>query len=76
MRLVSAVIVLGTLGTVACQQIYDIVCVEDTCRRSGLHSPVDFFPRKVADDMGQGDALHLLSAHPRSNQFRDAWPHR
>jgi len=76
MRLASTVALLAILTTVACQQINDIVRVGDTCRRPGLHSRFDLFSRKVANDMGQAEALHSLPAYSRSDKFRDAWRHR
>ena len=76
MRLVSTVVFLLTLGVVACQQIYDIVCVEDTSRRPGLHSRLNLFSPKVANDMGQTEAPQLLPADSRSNKLRDARRHR
>lgn len=75
MRLASTVVLLGTLGTVACQQIYDIVCVEDTYCRLNLHSRLGL-SRKVANDMEQANALHLFPAHSGSDQFRDSRRHR
>jgi hypothetical protein len=75
MRLASTVVFFASLGAVACQQIYDIVCVEDTCRLPGLLSRLNLFSCTVANDMGQGEALHLLPTHSRSDKFRDARRH-
>ena len=75
MRLASTVTFLATLGAVSCQQIYDIVCAEDTCRCPDLHSRLNLFFRKVANDMGQAEPLHLLPADSRSNKLRDARRH-
>ena len=75
MRLVPTVVFLAALGAVACQQIYDIVCVENAYRRPVQHSRLNLFSRKVANDMGQAEAPHLLPADSRSNKLRDTRRH-
>lgn len=77
MRLTSTVVLLGTLGTVACQQIWDIVRIEGTRRHSSLYLCLDtLLFAKVANNMGPAGALHLFPAHSRPDKFRNTWYHR
>lgn len=73
MRLAFTVGLFGTLSTVACQQIWDIVSIKCTFRCSSLYSCPDFTLAKVANDVGQAETPHVLPTHSRPDKFCDAW---